>query len=384
MRAPARPARSAAAAEPVSAARARPRAAARTSSLARRRARRARAGRRRSGRAPCPAPRRAPARRRRAPARETTIATPSSTSRALSTRVEARYARCTRLIVVLGQAPSARPSTPRDESMITRQGRSASTVSSVLPEQRPARPPRRQRHHDRARRRSRAPPPRSGAPPGPGAPSPSARSRAARRARARSRSARPRAPPPRASRRRSASSRGTVIVTSTWMPRRRRAARLRRGGHRLGRVAAVLEGHQHRLVLHLVLDDRLGHHDLVRLGQREALAAPVDARSSAIPSASQTTPETSTRRSSTVATTNAMPVPRPPKIASSGSVAPARCVMLPGLAPGPLDVGLLDPQRDQRRVRDRERQHRPERVDHAEELGLAGHDRQAGDGAEDR
>ena len=47
--------------------------------------------------------------------------------------------------------PSRPPSTPRDESMITRQGRSASTVSSVLPNSDFPVAARRQRHHQRAR-----------------------------------------------------------------------------------------------------------------------------------------------------------------------------------------------------------------------------------------
>ncbi len=48
------------------------------------------------------------------------------------------------------------------------------------------------------------------------------------------------------------------------------------GRDRLGREVAVLERHQHRLVLDLVLDRGLRHHDLHRLRQRQALAAAVD------------------------------------------------------------------------------------------------------------
>ena len=93
-----------------------------------------------------------------------------------------------------------------------------------LAEQRPAGTPRRQRHHqgasmDLARLLDDPPAGLAGA-----HLLPVARSRGARRARVPSRSARRRAPPARASRRRWASSVGTVIVTSTWMPRRRRAA----------------------------------------------------------------------------------------------------------------------------------------------------------------
>ena len=71
------------------------------------------------------------------------------------------------------------------------------------------------------------------------------------------------APPARASRASIGALAGTVIVTSTWMPRRRRAASCAAVATASRRVVAVLEGHQHRLVLHLVLHDRLGHHDLV-------------------------------------------------------------------------------------------------------------------------
>ena len=51
-------------------------------------------------------------------------------------------------------------------------------------------------------------------------------------------------------------------------------------------------------------------------------------------------------------------------------------------AVGPRPIRLLDPQADHRQVRDRERQHRAERVHVAQEFGLAGDDRQAGDRAE--
>ena len=107
-----------------------------------------------------------------------------------------------------------------------------------LAEQRRAGPARRQRHHQRPALGSRAPPRRSAGPPRPAAPSPSARSRAGRPAPAPSRSATPRSASCSGSIASIGEFGGTVIVTSTWMPRRRRAASLHRGRHRLGREVA--------------------------------------------------------------------------------------------------------------------------------------------------
>ena len=64
-------------------------------------------------------------------------------------------------------ADAPAPSPPGDDSMITRQGRSASTVSSVLPNTRAAAGAPRQRHDDRLRAHLLAPRRRSGAPPRP-------------------------------------------------------------------------------------------------------------------------------------------------------------------------------------------------------------------------
>ncbi len=84
---------------------------------------------------------------------------------------------------------------------------------------------------------------------------------------------------------------GTVIVTSTWMPRRRRAARRDGHGHGLARVLAVLEGHQDRLVLDLVLDDRArACLDLRGLGQAAAPGGGGRSRSWPSPIASQAVP----------------------------------------------------------------------------------------------
>ena len=170
---------------------------------------------------------------------------------------------------------AARRRVPGEESMITRHGPIGQHRLEGLPEQAGPGPPRRQRHDDRPRldlarllRRCAARARRR-------APSPSGRSPAARRSPAPSRSPPGRAPPAPAGARRSAALAGTVIVTSTWIPRRRGAASFAAVDTASRRVVRVLEGHQHRLVLHLVLDRRLGHHHLARLGQRQSLAAAV-------------------------------------------------------------------------------------------------------------
>ena len=202
----------------------------------------------------------APAARRRGRAVLTTIATPTTHEE------RAEHPRGGEVGPVHGSNPMLGYASAfleiAEESMITRQGRSASTVSSVRPKvDEPARS-RRQRHHHRGRldlacasrtiRRPASPGAHLLEVPGHAPP-------AAHRAESIAACAFASASGIDAS---IGALAGTVIVTSTWMPRRRRAASFTAVETASARVLAVLEGHQHRLVLHLVLDDRLGHHDL--------------------------------------------------------------------------------------------------------------------------
>ena len=167
-------------------------------------------------------------------------------------------------------------SSPGPASMITRQGRSASTVSSVRPKSEAPVRLGGSVHHDRpgldlARLVHDAAPglARPHLLPVPGhAPAAEHSCRVDRRLRALA--------PASGIAASIGALAGTEIVTSTWMPRRRRAASLVAVATASRRVAPVLEGHQHGLVLHLVLDDRLRHHDLRGLREAETLTAAVD------------------------------------------------------------------------------------------------------------
>ena len=75
-------------------------------------------------------------------------------------------------------------------------------------------------------------------------------------------------------------------------------------------------------------------------------------------------------------TTNERIVPARPSRANGGRSAP-RSRSSAGAAVGAHGVRVLDPQPDDREVGHREREHRPERVDQAEELGLAREQRDA-------
>ena len=144
---------------------------------------------------------------------------------------------------------------------------------------------------------------------------------------------------------------------------------LGRGGDH-GLVVAVAQRDEHRVVLGLVIDDRLRDRDLVRGGQIQALRAPVEAGRRTRRASASTTPVIATSGCSAIVTTSAANVPNPPRKANTGRSWP-RKLPVARRAVGPVQVGLGDPQPDDRRVRDRERQHRAERVQVAEERGLA-------------
>ena len=161
-----------------------------------------------------------------------------------------------------GASAAGRRRRGRVDSMITRQGRSASTVSSVLPNSAP--PVRGAAAASRSRARaSRAPPRRSARPACP--------------ARTFSQCPVTRRPPcsracsmiawAAASCSGSAASigdeAGTAIVTSTWMPAPAARGELApRSRSRPASKCAGLERDEHRLVLGLVLDDRARDRDL--------------------------------------------------------------------------------------------------------------------------
>ena len=113
------------------------------------------------------------------------------------------------------------------------------------------------------------------------------------------------------------------MVTTTWMPRRRRAAsRTAVATDLLARVVAVLEGHQDRLVLHLVLHHRLRRHDLVGLGERQALPAPVDHVEGDADREPREPGDQHPQVQHAWPRSGPMPVPNPPKRASTGSSRP--------------------------------------------------------------
>src|SRR4026207_1765267 len=91
-----------------------------------------------------------------------------------------------------------------------------------------------------------------------------------------------------------------------------------------------------------------------------------------------------TSKCKNVTTRKASAVPRPPKPAKSGRGAPGeRGGEGPGAAVGAPRVWVAPAQADHRDVRDREREHRAEGVDVAQERRLPGDHRQARDRAED-
>ena len=110
-----------------------------------------------------------------------------------------------------------------------------------------------------------------------------------------------------------------MIVTSTWMPRRLRAASLRAVREHLVVVAAVAEVDEHGVVLRLVVDHRLRDRHLVRGGEVEPLLAAegdVDDDPEQQPADAEQRSRVGYR---TAITTNAMQVNVPPTIANSGA-----------------------------------------------------------------
>ncbi len=75
-------------------------------------------------------------------------------------------------------------------------------------------------------------------------------------------------------------------------------------------------------------------------------------------------------------------VPIAPSTAVNGIVVAANA-HVPGHAVGTLLIGLLDAQRDHGDVRGREREHRAERVEVAQQVGFAGQDQHAGEDREE-
>ena len=131
-----------------------------------------------------------------------------------------------------------------------------------------------------------------------------------------------------------------------------------------------------------MLDHRLGHHDLVRLREREALTTPVDD----VEQQAHRHPQRPRDQHARVEHR------RDDQRDSRGDAAEHRehgylvaaYVKSDRAAPRAFDLRAPPAQRHHRGVRHREREHRSEGVDHPQEVRLAGQDRDAGDQPEDR
>ena len=133
---------------------------------------------------------------------------------------------------------------------------------------------------------------------------------------------------------------GTVTVTSTWMPRRRRAAR---------RTAMAMASPEYwpsskatRIDSYSTSCSTIGSgiDHLRGLGQAQALVAPVEHVAGHAERPARSVPETSTSMLSTDSTTNAMPVPSPADEREQRELgAPDADVARDPV--GALDVGLL-------------------------------------------
>ena len=209
------------------------------------------------------------------------------------------------------------------DSMITRHGRSASTVSSVLPNSDAPLTRSRQRHHDR--RRAHVDGLLDDPAPGlAGAHPLDVAGHARARLHARLLDQRLRRRPPASGIGASiGSALGTVTIASTWIPRRRARGQLGRG--RDHGLVVVLGAHrdEHRVVLGLVIDDRLRDRDLVRRGQVQPLPAAEEQVDDHPERSASRRRTTATSGFSTTITTNATAVKKPPAIANSGQSTPA-------------------------------------------------------------
>ena len=138
----------------------------------------------------------------------------------------------------------------------------------------------------------------------------------------------------------------------------------RRGGHHLGDVAVLVEGDQHRVVLGLGVDRRARDRHLGRGGQVEAVAVAVD-RVDDDPDASQPIP--AMRHAGVERGHDAQRRERAEaRRRSRTGAGRARMRMLPGRRYG-RSVRAARSAAGHRQVRDRERQHRAERVQVAQE-----------------
>ena len=174
---------------------------------------------------------------------------------------------------------------------------------------------------------------------------------------------------------------GTLTIASTWIPRRRRAA-----SRAAVATASSENGSSSKATSTLWYSTSStpsgsGVTTFTVCASGRSLAAPVDVVDGD-PEQHPARADDQRRRFSAITTIQAANVPRPPSTAVSGSSTPRKRKLSGGFQPR-FDVRVALAQSQHRDVRDREREHRAERVHRRQEVGLAREHRQRGDRGED-